>query len=240
MNSDVLKAGFSLLDKKEKRSLFFVIFVVIISGILSALMVASLMPFLESISNTNIIFENKNYLYFYNLLSLESEYEFIIMSGIFALTVIVIATLTQVYKSWVVAKFVMYRIHSLAEKILRSYLVQTYDFFVYNNVDDLGANILSETQQAVSQFFRPIINLISSLFSAFCIVIYLMIAIPKLALSVLFVLLVLYAPVVLFTKRLLKNYGEERLESNKKRFSIANDMFLGIKYIKLAGLEKGI
>lgn len=237
MSLDFIHRGLKLLTKSELQQLIYVSFIIIVSGICTTLMIASTYPFLQAISsNANDLgnIEVNDY-YLYILLNISND--IIIAMGTVALLTVIIGTIIQIYRSWVVSTFAMNQLHSLAYKLLSQYLNNDYSYFKDKNIDDLGANIIAETQQAVSQFFRPILNMVSSIFSVICILAYLLYLMPIITIFVTFVISLMYLPIILWARRSLQHLSKQRLAFNQERFRLANDIFQGLKFVKTSASE---
>ncbi|WP_412507440.1 ABC transporter ATP-binding protein [Roseovarius sp. SYSU LYC5161] len=234
----VWKKGGELLDATEKREALGVFFLVVLVALAAALMVASIMPFLSVLGDPSRIENVLALKWCYQAFGFNSTFSFLIALGVGALVVIISATLLQVLRSYVLSRFAMMRIHSLSYKLLSSYLRQPYEFFIDHHSGEMGTQILSESQQVVTQFFLPAANIVASAFSIIAITGLLLWVNWAVTLACLVVLGTVYGGIFLFSKRILTQLGEVRLQANKGRYRIATEALGGVKDIKLLGREK--
>ena len=103
--------------------------------------------------------------------------------------------ISLVFKSlttYVQVRFVHMREHSIGKKLVEGYLNQPYTWFLNRNSADLGKTILSEVGIIIGDGIRPLIELIAKSVVTITIVILLIIADPKLALIIGFLLVIIF------------------------------------------------
>lgn len=232
-----MKKGWHILSTRERVSSFYVLIIVVVSAFLSALMVASIVPFLSVLGDPSQIeksdFLNRAYMFF----EFTSVYGFLTALGGISIAVICIATVAQVLRSYAVSRFGMMRAHSLSFRLLSAYLRQPYEFFLNRHSGEMGTRILSESQHVVGQFYLPVANVVASLFSTVAIVGLLLWVDFFVTIVCFFVLGCLYGGAFLFSKRLLAILGDRRVIANMERYRVANEAIGGVKDIKLLGRE---
>lgn len=226
-----------LLDARERRNALLVLLIIIASAISSAVMVGSIMPFLAALARPEYIHNNNVLSYFYDEFGFETDYQFLIALGIASLAVIFVATAVQVLRTWAVTRFSTMRIHTLSSRLLSAYLRQPYEFFLQTHSTSLSTVILSESQQVVNQFLRPIADMIASVLTILAIVALLVWVNPVVAVIAFSALGTLYFATFAITRRQLSSLGKVRLLTNRERFRITNEALGGVKAIKLAGKE---
>lgn len=227
----------AILDVRERRNAWVTLAVVIFSALSSALMVGSVLPFLSVLSDPGKIEQVPALALVYRVFGFDGEYAFLIALGVSSFLVIVMASLMQIVKTYVVARFAMMRIHSISHRLLIAYLGQPYPFFLNRHTGEMSTRVLSETEQLVRQFLLPATELIASMLTVIAIVSLLLWVDPFVALTAFGVLGGIYGAVYLSNRRILKGYGRERAAVNSERFRIVNEALGGIKDVKLVGRE---
>ena len=129
------------------------------------------------------------------------------------------------------------RSYSLSRKMVEGYLQQPYDWFLNRHSADLGKTILSEVQQVVGGALMPMIQFISQGIVAIVLLALLIFVDPLLTLSVVTVLSIFYSIIYLSLRNYLRRIGLERVKANQQRFHIVQEIFGGIKDVKVKGLE---
>ena len=106
------------------------------------------------------------------------------------------------------------------------------------NSADLGKTILSETQQIITSGMTPFMELIAKGMVVIAITTLLVVADPKLAIIVFFLLAGTYTIIFYFVRNYLNKAGKKRLINNQLRFTIVSEAFDAIKEVKAGGFEK--
>lgn len=233
----IFRKGWALLDAHERRTAWMTFTVVILSALSSALMVGSVLPFLVVLSDPGQIAIVPALSWAYAAFGFTSDYVFLVALGLTSFGVIVIASLIQVVKTYVVARFAMMRMHSISQRLLTAYLRQPYAFFLNRHTGEMSTRVLSESQELVRQFLRPAAELIGAMFTVIAIIGLLLWVEPMIAVISFAVFGGFYGAVYAFSRHVLKRYGYVRAKANSERYRIASEALGGIKDIKLLGRE---
>lgn len=234
---DAYKKVWAILSSRERRNGWLTLVFVIVSAFSSALMVGSVLPFLSVLSDPSKIEKNEALSWAYEAFGFSNDYMFLVALGAASFFIIVVASLIQIIRAYVVARFSMMRIHSISYRLLIAYISQPYPFFLSRHSGEMATRVLAETQQLVLQFLRPAAEFVAAAFTVMAIV-GLLVWVDALTAFVAFgVLGSVYLLVYAVSRRALKRYGFERAEANAARFRIANEVLGGIKDIKLLGRE---
>lgn len=233
----MIKKISELLTVRERRRLYILFIVMVISAIIEVAGIASIMPFLALIANPNLVEENAILNWIYTNLNFESTNRFLIFTGVMVLIILIVSNLMVFLTNWGLARFSWMRSHSISRRLLRNYIYQPYKFFLNQNTSILGKNILSEVQLVVKGVIVPLLEIFSRGIVAVFIFIMLVVVEPILALS----LIIILGGVYVFTYRLIKQRlnikGERRYKTNAERFKAVNEAFGDIKQLKLMGCE---
>lgn len=231
------KKVWAMLDMRERRNALFVLGIVIIGALSSALMVGSVVPFLSVLSDPGRIQSTPVLAWSYDAFGFRSEYGFLVGLGVASLAVIVFTSLMQIVKAWVVAQFTMMRMHSISHRLLSAYLRQQYEFFLNRHSGEIGTRILAESGQVVQQFLRPAADAVAAMLTVIAILVLLLWVEPVVTLIAFGLLGGIYGGIYTLSRRYVKRMGQERASANSARFRIANEALGGIKDIKLLGRE---
>ena len=227
----------ALLDAHERRNAWITLAVVILGALSSALMVGSVLPFLMVLSDPGQIARVPALAWAYEVFGFTSDYAFLIAMGLASFGVIVLSSLIQIAKTYVVARFAMMRIHSISHRLMIAYLRQPYAFFLNRHTGEMNTRVLAETTEVVNVFLRPAAELIAASLTVIALMGLLLWVNPVVA-AISFALLGgLYVVVYVLSRRALKQYGLVRAKANSDRYRIANEALGGIKDIKLLGRE---
>jgi ABC-type bacteriocin/lantibiotic exporter with double-glycine peptidase domain len=236
---DVIKKFSNLLDSRERRNAVILFAMILLTGVLEAVSVASVMPFLSVLSNQEVIQENAYLSFIYNYLGFSETNSFLFFLGVAVFFVVVFGLSFRALTEYFLARFTHMRNYSISSRLLRSYLSRPYSWFLGRHSADLGKTILSEVQQVIMQALLPTAEVIAKGVIVLCIVGMLLILDPVVALVAGCLLGGSYFGIYLFLRRFLSRIGADRVKANQERFQIAQEAFGGIKEIKADGLEQG-
>ncbi|MBI1356438.1 MAG: ATP-binding cassette domain-containing protein [Acidobacteria bacterium] len=201
-------------------------------------MVASILPFLSVLAEPERIHTRQFTSYLYRAFGFTSDFRFLVALGVASTVVILLAAVVQVVRSFAVARFAMMRTYSISSRLVEVYLGQPYEFFLNRHSGTLSTQILSESQQVVTQFFRPAAEAIASGLTVTAVVALLFWINPTVALITFGLLGGTYGIALMFSRQMLARMGLRRLEANKARFKVVNEALGGVKYLKLTGRER--
>ena len=227
----------SLLTPHEKRRGVLVLLLVVVMALMETAGVASILPFLAVLGNPEVVHTNPILSTLYTRLEFQSIDRFLMVMGIAAFAVVILGAGVRILTTYAMNVFAQMRGHSLAERLLETYLRQPYVFFLNRHSSDLAKGILSEVYQVVTGVLQPGFYLIAYSIVALALIVLLILVDPWLALVVGLVIGGLYAIVFLSIKGLLGRLGTDRVAANQERFTAAGEALGGIKDIKLLGRE---
>jgi ABC-type multidrug transport system fused ATPase/permease subunit len=233
-----IKLILALLDKREKRQLIFVLFAMLIMGLIELIGVGSISPFIAVVSNPEVIHTNKYLNIVYDYFQFASDNQFIIILGIGVIIVLALSNLCIFTIISIIYVYSGKRKYSISMRLLEKYLRQPYVFYLNINTSDLSKNLLNDVHTFVYGVLQILLQLISSVIISIAIIALLIIVNPLLAFIISGVLSFLYLVIFSFVKRFLARKGNERFIQISLRYKYINELFGGIKDIKILGKEK--
>ncbi len=226
-----------IFTPKELRDFFILLLLTIATGISQAVSVVSIFPFMDVITNPNIIEENYWLNLIYTELGFTSSSDFIIFLGLATLTLLIVSNTISAFTIWYKFRFVWNNNHSISKRLLDIYLRQNYPFFLSKNSADVSKNILSEVQLLTTGYMIPLLHAISGVIISLTIIVSIFIISPYATLFAILIFGAIYGLIYTFFRNKLRKSGKSRLNANRERFSVVNEAFGGIKDIKLKGNE---
>jgi ABC-type bacteriocin/lantibiotic exporter with double-glycine peptidase domain len=237
IDREIWKKAWMLLDAREKRNAWIVLGIVILAALSSAAMVGSVMPFLSVLADPEKIRTVPIFNWAYTAGGFDSDFAFLVALGLGSFAIIVISNLTQILRTWALARFAVMRVYSLSHRLLAAYLRQPYEYFLDHHSGEMCTQILSESEHFVNQFLRPAADVIAATLTVLAIIVVLLWVDPAVAIVAFTVLGSLYGGIFVISRKLIKRSGQLRAASNRERFRFANEALGGVKDIKLLGRE---
>jgi|TARA_A100001234_G_scaffold174903_1_gene156494 ABC-type multidrug transport system fused ATPase/permease subunit len=223
-----------------KRALLLLI-MTLIMAIIDMIGVASILPFIAVLTNSEIIETNKflNLIYNYsNIFGIETEQQFLFFLGICVFLILIVSISFKALTSYAQVRFTIMREYSLAKRLVEGYLHQPYTWFLNRHSASLSKNILTEASRVINKGLSPIINLITQIIVTLSLIILLSIVNLKITLIITATLGISYILIYTLNKNLLKRIGEKIFRANEKRFTSLTEAFGATKEIKVSGLEQ--
>jgi len=233
----MIKRCLSLLTGGERKRLYLLMFVMVITAVIEVAGIASIMPFLSLISNPRIVQDNKYLNWVYETLNFESVNSFLIFAGIAVFLFLIFSNILLFLSQWGLFRFTWMRNYSISRRLLIKYIYQPYKFFLNQNTTYLSKNILSEVEVVIKGLFVPLLEILAKGVVAVFIFAMLIAMEPLLAISLVIVLGSIYVLTYRLIKRRLNIRGKLRYKANAARFKAVNEAFSDIKLVKLRRFE---
>lgn len=227
----------SLLTPKERRRLLLLSLGIVVLGLTEVAGIGIIGPFISVATNPEVIHTNPYLQSVYQILSFESESAFVFFVGVIVLVVTILRNVVAVLVRYAEIRFGQMRNHSISTRLLARYLSDPYIRFVDRNSSELGKNILSEVGEVIRGYLIPLLESISKAVVVVSIVAFLIVVEPRMALTLASILVLVHGMVYLITRGPLFRVGKLRVEANRQRYRVINEVFGGIKDTKLMGKE---
>jgi ABC-type multidrug transport system fused ATPase/permease subunit len=231
---------FKILTLKEKKQILVILFIAIVVSILDMVSVASIMPFVAILSDSEVIKTNDTLKYFYNaslFYGTKDTNDFIFFFGLLIVSLLIITIFFRALLSILQTRFNLLTEYNLSSRLIDIYLNQPYNYFVNSNSSEIGKNILSEVNTVIKGIFVPCIAIFSQGMVVIMLASLVFYSNPSIAINVSLILIASYLIIFFVVKNLLLKIGNSRLEMNGRRFNILYETFGSIKEIKLRGIE---
>ncbi len=228
----------SLFNRREKIYMVIILFLIILMALAQTIGVVSVLPFMDLLLNPEMVHENELLSRAYNMLGFEDTLTFLYFAGIAMFFIILISNGISILATWAKHKFIWRKSHHLSMRLLRRYTYSDYSFFLQRNSSDLSKNILQEVKQLTKYVLQYGANFITYSLVALLIVISMLVVNPLISFFALLLMGGVYGGIYLFIRRRLKQKGDERLEANRYRYKYVNEIFNGIKDVKINDREE--
>ena len=233
----LVKKLFYFIDSNDKRSLALIFLLSILIGFIELLGVASIVPFIGLMNDPDYITGNKYFMIVNNYLAIEKS-SLVFISGIFMITTFIAINLLNAYHLWVTTRYGALLGHKITMMTSKSYLNQSYKYFVNADIASLSKNILEESGSLAESIFIPFMQIISKVIMIILISTLLIIVNPSVFIYSLLIFLLIFAVLFKSLKNKIKRYGDLRLTANDNRFKNVNDCLSSIKDVKFYNAEK--
>lgn len=228
----ILKKFNKILDRRKKKIIVAIIFLMIIGALLEVFSVSMMVPLLTAIMQPDFIAENKYAAFVCNLFDLHSDQTFVILCIIALILLFIIKDFFLLFEYYVQSRFVYNNCFVLQKRLFQAYLSRTYAYFLYAKTGE----ILQVIQGSVSQAFSLLTTLMS-FFSesimSIALIVTIFILSPIMTVFMAIVLLIVVFIISKIQKPLLQIYGRQNHEHGIELNKWITQAVSGIKEIKV-------
>lgn len=221
-----------ILSKKQKLQFFSCIILYSINALLDITAIASVYPIFSILTDGNYI-SNNFYLslirdnYFLN------DNGFIIFLILFCCFIIILSTASRVFSRWYTLKYSEELLYYFSTKLFSYYLNMPLKFYLDKNNSDLMQRITVQVNSTVSGFITPILLIINNIFSAFILIIALILYKPILSLFLFLSVISFYFFIIRYLKLYVNKIGKILPLYSSKSAKIIIDAFNSIREVKI-------
>ncbi len=230
---------FSLLSKRDKQYLFFLMLFSIVLSFIETIGVGVIMPFISIATDFNKIFTNQYIHYFYNLFDFKSPLHFVVFFGVVLIFFYIFRAIFTLFYFYMLSRFAQSRYHIIAYRLFENYIGLEYKKFLDMNSSLMTKNIITEANNLVELITKLLFLLSESFVLIF---IYSMLLYVNWKMTILLTILlgmnVLFLK--LFVSKKIKKAGIDREAFQSRFYKIISSAFGNFKIIKLKSKDEVI
>src|SRR3989338_6746209 len=226
-----------LLTLEGHKRLYWLMLAVVVLSLLDTFGVASIFPFLNVLSDPEIIQKNDKLKWAYDYFHFRDKDSFLISLGGIAFIFLMVNNILRAFISISLIRYSQDKRCIISKVLGAKYLYEPYSFFLNRNTSELTTYFVSEVARVVSGVLIPCLQIFSRSLMALLIISLLIVVDPYIAFLMIAVLGSGYVIIFGFVKRILTHVGIGITESSKSIYKSLAEAFGGIKDIKLLGKE---
>jgi len=228
----IVKQIFSILDKKDKKYLIFLLFLSIIISIVETVGIGVILPFIKIASNFEYIFEYSLLKDIYLLFDFHNPENFVIFIGVILIIFYVFRSIINLIYYFFLAKFSQGRYYVFANKLFKKYLNLPYKTFLRKNVSLMSKTIIIEAQN-LSLFLSNLLFMVSEIIIAFFIYMFLLYVSLKITIIMTIFLGLNIFLIFKVISRKVKEAGIKRDKYQSNFYKMLNDILNDFKLFKM-------
>ena len=235
----MIRTVWTLVDPKLRKRFAWLIIGITISSFWNVGGIASIMPFMQALSDPASLSDNAIFSSIISFTSIETTSGLLLMAGTLVLLLFVTGNAFLATITWAYVVFSRRVSMYLTTRLFEIYIAQPYAFFLERNSSDLIKNLFGETGTVARNIVNPLLQLIAEGALTISIIVFLIFVDPVVAAIAALVIGGGYGGVYLILRSILGRASRRRVRNNTRRFGIAADAFGAIKELKLRGAEAG-
>ncbi|OQW30493.1 MAG: hypothetical protein A4E19_09265 [Nitrospira sp. SG-bin1] len=228
----------ALLTTKERRLFYALLGLIVLAGLIDALGVSSILPFMAVVGNPDLIQTNPWLHNVFTLLEFKSVDTFLVGLGLAALAIMIFSNALSLASSSAILWFTHNLGRRLSVQILSNYVRQPYAYFLEHNSSRLVLNCTDDVVRMIHGIAVPILQAIAKAFIALSILFLVMWVDPWLAVLFGTVIGTVYGVVFLTIRHKVSDLGRSSREANAERVRLSTEILNGIKELKILGQDE--
>jgi HlyD family secretion protein len=231
----LIKQLFSLLTTQQRKKFIWMQLLVILAAFGEIIGIASIIPFMTLVGDTNILNEPNYLSNLYANSGFNTELEFVFVVGVFVLIVLVLSSCISIFTIWRLSMFAAQIGTEIGDRLYNFYLKQNWLFHSSINSSELTNKVVNETTRITNGILMPLVTMNARIALAFFMLTGLFIYDPLVATTGVFVFGIAYVFLFIFVRSRLLFNGKKISEIYGARYLLLNEGFGGIKDILLYG-----
>ena len=226
------------MTKSQKKQFYKLQFLAALMAIAEIASIALIGMFMAIVGDLEILEGSGKLAEIYHISGIEEKEEFLFLTGVIVLCVMVIATTISIYTVWKLSLFASRMGVEISNSLFVYYINQSWSFHLSRNSTQLIKKIATESGRMAILVVSPLLQIgakaILILFMSIAIFSYN----PKITVIVLLTFSLSYIVIFSLVRSKLKKNGRVISEQNGRRFKLMSDSFEGIQNILLLDRKK--
>ncbi|MGL5259887.1 MAG: ABC transporter ATP-binding protein [Lachnospiraceae bacterium] len=226
-----------LLDKKQKRTMIFIVFLMLIGGVLESLSISVIIPVITALLNPDSVTTNRFFAAIYNVFGLNSVMQFTVLMMVALILVFILKNLFLFFQNVVQLRFVYTNQFQTSRRMMINFMQRPYEYYLNADTAVIQRNITSDVNNMYGLILSAL-QLASECVVFVCIVgvlfamdAMMIIVITALLVFVLFIIKVILKPIMI-------KAGQDNQKYYSGLFKWIEQSVMGIKEIKIANKER--
>ena len=209
----ILKKIQVLLDKKQKKFMVLLVFMMLIGAILEVASIGIIVPVITVVMEENAITDNGMVRTLYELLHMQSKQQFVIVIMLLLVALFVVKNIYIYIQQKVMLKFVYGNQFRTSERMMKNYLRKGYEFYLNADTAMIQRNITSDVNNMYA-LILAVLQLVSEGIVFVCLLCVLMVSDFVMTVFIGIVLLVLLLVIKLWLKPILWSFVQSLTKMN--------------------------
>ena len=226
-----------LLSAKQKRQAVGVFALMILAAVFEFLSVTLFLPFVSILTQPGIVLSNRHLSALKDTLGLATATDFAVLLGLTTVLVIWVSMLVRACNVYFISRFGFSVMHTLSLNLMRLNLSRDYLFYLKQNTADLSRAVLLGAEEIVRGVLLPIMRAMLHAVIAIFLMALLVLINPMVAIVTSLALAICIGGIYLLFRRGALAAGRVRARADAVRFRQAQEVFGGLKELRLLGRE---
>ena len=228
---------FSLLTRKQKRELYLMQLIILMSAVSELVSTVSIMPFIALAANPDIIESNKYFAWVYHHMGTPGHDVFLIYLGLAFIALVTLSNGIMLADQFLMNRYSFRLGGEISSKLYGYYLAKDIVYHSVTNSATLIQRVMRDSTLLSTALIAPALRLNARLFSIFLLASLIVFVDPLVALVTIVVLGAVYWFIFYVIRGAIYRNGKLVSELGQQRNRLLNESFGGIKDMKLYSTE---
>ena len=234
-----LKLIISILNLREKKIFYLLVFLTFFSGLLETIGIGLIFPLIKVLIDGPIVLLNLNFLEpFHDFIKSFNKEDLFMICFFFLLIIIIVKNIFFAFLYWLYFKFSTSVSVRLADNVIKNILSKQYIEFFSEQSSENANTLITEVNIAIKGCLEPMCSMLTELIILLSVLIFLFYIHPDGTAIIFFITVSLTIAFYLIIKKKINLWSLIRIKSDEKIFKNIYEIFLGIKEIKIFEAEK--
>ena len=226
-----------LLDKKQKRKMILIIFLMLIGGVLESLSISVVIPVVSVLIDPKAVENNQLFSAIYKTLGLSSVTQFAILMMVALILAFILKNLFLFFQNVVQLKFVYTNQFATSRRMMINFMKRPYEYYLNADTAVIQRSITSDVNNMYGLILN-VLQLTSEVVVFLCLVAVLLVVDAQMIIVVSILLVGVLALIKIVLKPILVRAGQENQDYYSGLFKWIEQSVMGIKEIKIANKEQ--
>lgn len=236
MKKILIKMG-QLLDKKQKRFMVILLFMMLLGAILEAFSVAVIVPVISIVIDREAMVENTLVRTLFQISGFPTEQSFAIAVMILLIVAFALKNIYLLIQQKVLYRFIYTNQFRTSERMMRNYLRRGYEFFLDADTAVVQRSITSDVNNMYA-LIQAVLMLVSEGIIFVTLVVFSLVTEPVMSLFIAGLLCVTLFVIKVVLKPIMYKAGKDNQDYYSGLFKWISQTVTGIKEVKIGGKER--
>lgn len=237
MHYRTISALWTLLSREHKRRMWFVAFLMLLSGLVELFAVAAVPGFIMALSQASTILRSHKLHVIFEKLNIYNENQLAITAGIALIAMFILRGMIFLFVIWRQSSIIADVSQNLSSRLFEKYLKSDYILFTSKNTSQYTSVIFNEISRATSSYLLPILVILMNVAVIISLVTLVLIVDPWSALGVGAITAAVAYIFVRSSRRRVRYHGGELSTRGRLLQQAMNEGLGSFKHIRMRGQE---
>lgn len=233
----ILRKMNKLLDKKQKKLMVVIIFLMLIGGVLESLSISVVIPVLSVLLDPEAVVTNKYLAFLYNGMHMQSITQFTVIMMLTLIFAFVLKNVFLFLQNVVQLRFVYTNQFATSRRMMINFMKRPYEYYLNADTSVIQRQITSDVNNMYG-LILSVLQLTSEAVVFTCLVAVLLVVDAQMIMTIAVLMIVVLLIIKIVLKPIMVKAGKENQDYYSGLYKWIEQSVMGIKEIKIANKEQ--